>query len=95
MRTTFPIIGFVAGGKRNSNPDALELRTNVHAGHNELSASQNFSAFEHFVSLCEFIFLGFFRLGGFFFCADHCRKSDMSLFPRFAARLGLQSHRQF
>jgi hypothetical protein len=95
MRITFPIIGFVARGKRNSNPDALEPRTNVHAGHNGISVSQNFSAFVHFVSLCELIVLGFFRLGGFFFGADHCRKSDMSLFPRFVARLGLQSHRQF
>ena|SRR5207253_5487696 len=82
--------------KEISTRDALEPRTtSVHAGHKGLSASQNFSAFVHFVSLCKFIVLGFFRLSGFFFGADHCRKIDMSLFPRFAARLGLQSHRQF
>jgi hypothetical protein len=71
--------------------DALEPRkTSSQVATDSLQAI----IFVHFVSLCEFMVLRFFRLGGFFFSPDHCWKIDMSLFPRFTARLSVQSRRQ-
>jgi hypothetical protein len=99
LRITFPIIGFVDPGKnarqRNINPDALEPRTTSMQVTTDSAQARIFPPSCTLCPLREFIVLGFFRLGGFFFGADHCRNSDMSLFPRFTACVGLQSHRQF
>jgi hypothetical protein len=100
MRITFPIIGFVARGKNTrqkeiATRDAFERRTTSTQVTTGSAQARIFPPLCTLYRLCEFIVLGFFRLGGFFLGADHCRNIDTSLFPRFMARLRLHSHRQF
>src|SRR5713226_3004820 len=66
--------------KEISASDALEPRTTSTQVTTDSAQARIFPPLCTLCPLCEFIVLGFFRLGGFFFGADHCRNSDMSLF---------------
>src|SRR6266436_315440 len=81
--------------KEIATRDAFEPRTTSTQDTTDSAQARIFPYLRALYPLCEFIVLGFFRPGGFFFDADHCRKIDMSLLPRFTARLRLCSHRQF
>src|SRR6266446_7883125 len=67
--------------KEISTRDALEPRTTSTQVTTDSAQARIFPYLRALYPLCEFIVLGFFRPGGFFFDADHCRKIDMSLLP--------------